>query len=367
MRAAVLERAGERLRIETIPVPVPRAGEVLLRVEACGVCHTDLHVIRGEVAFPTPAVVGHEVSGTVVQVGPGVDSVAVGQAVVSPFIMPCGTCWACRQGRDDLCERFFQLNRLRGTLYDGETRLHRADGSPLAMYSMGGMAEYCVVPATSVFPLPSAVPLADSAILGCAVFTAYGAVRRAGDVRPGARVAVVAVGGVGSTVVQLARMLGALEVIAVDVREEKLAAARRLGATDVVNSAQEDPVRAVRERTGGRGVDVAFEVLGRPETFAQALGMVRDGGTLVAVGIAPGDASAPVPITHVVRRGIRIVGSFGARAGADMPTIVDLTAAQRIRPSEIITERVRLEDVPEAYERLARGQIVGRAVAVMRP
>src|SRR5215470_2601968 len=146
MKAAILDRAPGGMHVEEIPVPEPREGEILVKVNACGVCHTDLHVIKGEVAFPLPAVLGHEISGTVSALGPGTAGPAVGSLVVAPFIMPCGTCALCESGRDDLCEKFFGMNRLKGTLYDGTTRLHRDDGSSLAMYSMAGLAEYSVVP-----------------------------------------------------------------------------------------------------------------------------------------------------------------------------------------------------------------------------
>ncbi len=151
MKAAVWRGDSPALTIEELEKPTPLRGEVLVEVAACGVCHTDLHVLKSEVAFPAPAVLGHEVSGTVAAVGPDVDSVAVGDRVVCSFIMPCGTCRHCVRGYEDLCETFFAYNRLKGTLYDGTTRLARKDGSPVWMYSMGGLAEYCVVPATDVF------------------------------------------------------------------------------------------------------------------------------------------------------------------------------------------------------------------------
>src|SRR5688500_11918664 len=172
MTAAVLERAPGGLRIEQIPIPEPLANEVLVRVSACGVCHTDLHVMKAEVAFPMPAVMGHEISGTVAALGPGVAGPPVGTPVVSAFIMPCGFCPACGAGRDDLCDNFFAMNRLKGTLYDGTSRLRRRDGSAIAMYSMAGLAEYSVVPATDVFPLADGLPLAESPVLACAIFTA---------------------------------------------------------------------------------------------------------------------------------------------------------------------------------------------------
>src|SRR5687767_8023714 len=236
MKAAVLEAANTGLRIEEIPIPEPHAGEILVKVTACGVCHTDLHVMKAEVAFPMPAVMGHEISGTVAALGPGVTGPAVGTPVVSAFIMPCGFCPPCGAGRDDLCDRFFAMNRLKGTVYDGTSRLRRLDGSPIAMYSMAGLAEYSVVPATDVFALVDGLPLEESAVLGCAVFTAYGAVRHGAELRGGERIAVVAAGGVGLTIVQIAKAFGASQIIAVDVRDVKLEAAKRLGATDVVNS-----------------------------------------------------------------------------------------------------------------------------------
>src|SRR5262245_17355834 len=216
MTAAILERVNEPLRIERIPIPAPRNNEILVRVHACGVCHTDLHVMKAEVAFPTPAVMGHEISGTVAELGPGVKGPAPGTSVACAFIMPCGTCRPCGVGRDDLCDSFFAMNRLKGTLYDGTTRLKRPDGSAIAMYSMAGLAEYAVVPATDVFPLVDGLPLEESAVLGCAVFTAYGAVRHGAELRGGERVAVVAVGGVGINVIQIAHAFGASQIIAVD-------------------------------------------------------------------------------------------------------------------------------------------------------
>ena len=364
MRAAVLPSAPGRLHLEEIPVPEPRAGEVLVRVSACGVCHTDLHVMKAEVAFPTPAVMGHEISGTVAALGPGVAGPAVGTRVVSAFIMPCGFCAPCGAGRDDLCDSFFAMNRLKGTLYDGTTRLRRRDGSPIAMYSMAGLAEYSVVPATDVFPLVDGLPLEESAVLGCAVFTAYGAVRHGAELRGGERVAVVAVGGVGINVIQIAHAFGASQIIAVDVKDDKLEAARRLGATDVVNATTTDATARVRELTDGRGVDVAFEVLGLPQTFTQAFEMIRDGGRMVAVGIAPGKTAAPVEITRLVRRELRIIGSYGARTRSDMPEIIRLAAKGIFRPETMVTQRFSLADADAAYKALARGEIVGRAIVV---
>jgi Zn-dependent alcohol dehydrogenase len=370
MLAAVWSGADHELSVERIPVPVPRRGEALVAVTSCGVCHTDLHVMREEVAFPSPAVLGHEISGSVAALGPDTvlpDGVGVGSKVVGAFIMPCGTCRQCLRGRDDMCLNFFAQNRLNGTLYDGETRLHRPDGSPLAMYSMGGLAEYAVVPVTALAALADGLPEVPAAILGCAAFTAYGAVHQTAALQAGETVAVVAAGGVGCSIIQLAKAAGADTVIAVDVSDEKLDTARRLGADHCVNSASGDAVAGVRELTGGAGVDVAFEVLGRAQTFEQAVAMLTDGGRMVAVGIAAGAAAANVPITPLVRRGLRVLGSFGGRTRVDLPKVVELAAAGVFSVADTVTTTYPLDQVNAAFDALSRGAIAGRAVITMAP
>ena len=364
MKAAVCVEVGSPLVIEDIPVPEPRAGEVLVHNHACGVCHTDLHVLKGEVGFPLPGVLGHEISGIVAEVGAGVANVKPGDRVVGSFIMPWGSCENCARGMEALCSTFFEFNRLRGTLYDGESRLRRANGETLSMYSMGGMAEYSVTPATAVFPLPDQLDLTDSAILGCSLFTAYGAVRNVGDVRAGESVAVVAVGGVGQNIVQLAAVSGAEPVIAIDVDDDKLDLARRMGATHTVNSSRVDAAEAIAEITGGRGVDVAFEALGSAATTNLAVDITREGGRAVVVGIPPAGTTLDVDLARIVRRKIQIKGSYGARARRDVPDLIRLLAAGRLDLGEVISRRVSLDEAPETYQALDRGEILGRAVVL---
>ncbi|MGH8988290.1 MAG: zinc-binding dehydrogenase [Acidimicrobiales bacterium] len=367
MRAAVLEASDQPLRIEELAEPAPGPGEVLLATTACGVCHTDLHVMKGEVAFPLPAVLGHEVSGVVSALGQGVEHVAVGDRVVASFIMPCGWCRHCVRGAEDLCETFFSLNRLRGALYDGQSRLRRPDGSPVAMYSMGGLAERCVVPATDVFGVPGSLDLRDVAILGCSMLTAYGAVSTVAGVRPGDDVAIVAVGGVGSALIQLALAFGAARVIAVDVSEDKLKAAEGLGATHTVDASAVDAVETVREITGGRGVAVAFEALGSAATFDSACGMADDGGAVVVIGIAPKGVTGQVDLSRLPRRKLRILGSYGGRPRTDMPALIRLVERGVLRPQAMVSRRFSLEEADSAYAALARGEIVGRAVVDVGP
>lgn len=363
MTAAVWDGEHARLEIERIPTPVPRRGEALIEVAACGVCHTDLHVMKGEVAFPGPAVLGHEMSGVVVAVGGDQGTVAIGDRVVGAFIMPCGLCVQCSKGRDDLCLTFFAENRLKGNLLDGTSRLARADGSRLAMYSMAAMAAYAVVPVTALALVPDSIPLPEAAVLGCAAFTAFGAVATA-RLEPGETVAVIAAGGVGSSIVQVAAHVGASRIVAVDVSLEKLEAARALGATDTVDSRDGGAAAAVRALVPG-GVDVAFEALGLPQTFELAAAVLADGGRMVAVGIADRDASGSIPITALVRRGYSIMGSFGARTRRDLPRVVQLAVEGGFDVHKAVSRRYPLAEADAAYAALARGDITGRAILEM--
>jgi S-(hydroxymethyl)glutathione dehydrogenase/alcohol dehydrogenase len=367
MRAAIWRGDSPTLEIAEIDVPVPHAGEALIRVAACGVCHTDLHVMKGEVAFPRPAVLGHELSGVVVAIGEGnadTHGIELDDRVIGAFIMPCTECEACLRGRDDLCVKFFAQNRLKGTLYDGESRLHLPDGSFLAMYSMAGLAEYAVVPISALSKLGDGAELESSCILGCAGLTSYGAVFRAGQVEPGQSVAIVGSGGVGSSLIQMSKAAGARIIVAVDITDEKLDRARELGATHTVNSRETDPVALVRAAAGD-GVDVAFEALGLPATFTQASRMLADGGRMVAIGIAAGAATAEVDITPLVRRGYSITGSFGARTRTDLPAVARLAADGKFDVAALVTRRYPLEAANEAFAALARGEITGRAIITM--
>lgn len=367
MRAAVLRDVDKGLEVGEIRTPHPKAGEVLVKVSACGLCHSDLHVIGGAIAFPKPAVLGHEVAGEIVEVGPGNEhnDLAVGQKVAGAFLMPCGQCDACAEGRDDLCGPFFDLNRIQGKLYDGTTRLADLDGTPIAMYSMGGLAEYCVIPSTSVAVVPDVIDPVKGAILGCAAMTAYGAVRRGADLRYGETVAVVATGGVGSNIIQISKAFGAKQIIAIDVADDKLEAARALGATDVVNSMNEDVHDAVFGLTGGRGVDVAFEALGRPQTWNSALDALRDGGRMVPIGLGAGVQTAEVEINRTVRRSQSIIGNYGARTRQDLPEVVRMAAEGSIHYQDIVTRKFSLDQAGQGYELLKASKIQGRAVVDM--
>lgn len=367
MRAAVLRDPAQGLQVETIRTPHPKSGEVLIKVAACGLCHSDLHVIGGAIAFPKPAVLGHEVTGTIVEVGPGNEhsGLTVGMNVAGGFLMPCGQCDACAAGHDELCGPFFDLNRLKGLLYDGTTRLATLEGDPIYMYSMGGLAEYAVVPSTAVAPAPDTLDLVSGAILGCAAMTAYGAVRRGADLRFGETVAVVATGGVGTNIVQIAKAFGASQIIAIDVSDDKLAPMFDYGATAVVNSATHNAREEVFRLTGGKGVDVAFEALGIPATWTTALDVLSDGGRMVPIGLGAGVQTAEVEINRTVRRSQSILGSYGARTRQDLPTVVEMAAKGIIDYQHVVSRRFPLEEAGHGYELLRDRQIQGRAVVDM--
>lgn len=361
IEAYVLNDRHMNLRKETLYLDPPKPSEVSVEVAACGVCHTDLHVMKDEVAFPRPAVLGHEITGVVKTVGKDVNDLKPGDRVVCSFIMPCKECRHCARGLPEICERFFQKNRLNGQMLDGTTRIHGRNGAPKAMYSMSGHATQAIVPASAVYKLPDSVSLQDAAILGCSLFTAYGAVHQVAGVRPGETVAVIAAGGIGLSIIHLAKAAGALEVIAIDIDDEKLSLARQLGATKTINSNSLEPIEEMQEYLG-HGLDVVFEALGSTPTTRLATDLVDDGGKVVLAGIAPAGQTLDVEITKLVRRKIQILGSFGANPLTVMPKVIALAESGEIDLAKLITHRFAFHEVEEAYSRLAQGRIRGRAV-----
>lgn len=368
MKAMVLNAPKTSMQMQTLHIPKPKPGEALIKIKACGVCHTDLHVIKEEIKFPTPCVLGHEVSGELVEINDpqGHSPLKVGEKVVGTFIMPCTTCEHCHKGRDDLCSTFFDLNRVKGTLYDGQTRLFTyKDNSPIYMYSMGGLAEYCVTPIGGVYKLPDNAPLLESCILGCAVFTAFGTLKHGAQLIPGDSIAIIgAGGGIGLNCVQLAaKVFGASKIIAIDVSDEKLDLAKSFGATHFINPKKDDVIKTLFAATNGKGVDVCVEALGKKATVEQSVNLVKDGGKAVITGIAPMWEKAEIELTRLVRRQIRIVGAYGARARQDAPIIMSLVEKGLINVSGGGISRVfSLEEAGKAYELLSEGKINGRAI-----
>ena len=340
MRAAVFHGSGQPLRLEEWPVPVPAAGEVLVRVAACGVCHTDLHYLdHGTPTFKSPPLIlGHEISGTIAGLGPGATGWKEGDRVLLPAVLTCGACLHCREGRENICEQSVML----GNNVDG------------------GYAEFVRVPAKDLFRLPQEIPLAEGAIIADAITTPFHAVVRRARVAPGDWVAVFGCGGIGINLVQLAAAVGA-RVIAVDLDERKLDWARRLGAIATIQAGSGSrPDKEVRQLTSG-GADVAFEAVGRAATQEQALNSLRTGGRLLLVGYSP--EVLPLNAGRVMYREIDVMGSLGCRP-VDYPRVIDLVRRGKIKVQELVTHRFPLERIADAFETLRRGEAV-RAIVLM--
>lgn len=331
MRAALFHGPGRPLALEKVERPTPGPGEVLVKVAACGFCHTDLHYLDHGVptAKKPPLILGHETSGTIDALGPGVSRGNVGAPVLLPAVLPCGQCAWCRTGRENVCPEM----RMFGNHVDG------------------GFAEYVVAPAKDLIPMPTGVPLAEGCVIADALSTPYHAVTQRAQVRPGEWVVVVGCGGVGINVVQCAVAAGA-NVVAVDLRVEKLAAARALGATETLDASRSaDPVKDLRKLTGG-GADVAFEVVGSPKTIQLALGSLRRGGRMCLVGYS--EHAVEIPVAKVMFFEYTIVGSLGCRP-ADYPRIVEMVRRGKLSLDPIVTGRLPLERVNEAADRLRQG------------
>ena len=356
MRAAVVREPGRPVELEEVELAPPRAGEVLVRVAAAGVCHSDVRLADGELGDGRwPLVLGHEGAGVVVAAGAGVDHVRPGDHVAFCFVPACRSCPQCLAGRPNLCEPAGR-NGVRGMLMDGTSRLRDRNGDELQHGLMTAcFAEHAVVAAGGAVPVPQELPLWQAALLGCGVVTAMGAVRNVARVRPGESVAVFGCGGVGLQVIAACRLAGAAPIAAVDLAPEKLERARAQGASDVF-LADEKPVSAIRRLAGG-GVDHAFEVVGRPETIRLAWGALRPGGTAVVVGLAPKGVEASLPALEFLSdKGIR--GSYygSGDALADLPAYAAMALAGALDLAGVVSHLDGLDGVQAALDRLRRGE-----------
>lgn len=365
-RAAVLTGVDQPLTLrDDVAVEPPRAGEIRVRVAACGVCRSDLSVQDGTIPIPTPAVLGHEASAVVEEVGEGVGDLVAGDHVVVSWVPQCGSCFYCGRGQPHLCQAADAV-LLGGGLLDGSPRL-RLDEAPLfQMCGTGAFSEETVIPACSAVKVPDDLPFDVAALLGCAVLTGVGAALNTATVTPGDAVAVIGCGGVGLNVVQGARLAGAEVVVAVDVNPGKLAAATAFGATHPVDAGAVDPATAVRDLTGQRGADVVFEALGLGATIDQAVAMSRRGGQVILVGIPRLDVMLTLPaMLGVVLQERTIKGCWYGSSDIrrDVPRLVDHYRAGRLRLDELVSRRIDLSEVNGALAAMRAGDVV-RSVIV---
>lgn len=363
-RGAVLFEPGQPLEICDLDVAPPRAGEALIRMAAAGVCHTDLHVMQGKFSAPLPAVLGHEGAGVVAEIGAGVSSLRPGDRVVPLWRLSCGRCEYCLRGRPALCPEGSRV-RNTGRLPDGTGRLSFRGREIFHYAGVSTFCEYSVVPEQSLLKLEEDVPLDRAALLGCAVVTGVGAVTHAARVQPRDTVAVFGAGGVGLNVIQGAASAGAGTLVAVDVHAPKLELAKRFGATHAVNASAEDPTKAIRTLTGGRGVDHAFDAVGSPSTIRQAYDVLAKAGKLIVLGIAPAGAEVSLPLGPLVFEERQVLGSFygSGRPRDDIPALARMYRQGRLKLDELLTRRYPLGQINEAYTALDRGE-VARSVVV---
>jgi S-(hydroxymethyl)glutathione dehydrogenase/alcohol dehydrogenase len=358
MRAAILHDGAADLVVDDIEHDTPGPHEVLIRIEACGLCHSDLHWLDGTLVRPRPQVLGHEAAGVVAAVGSAVDSVSVGDSVVTCLLAGCGRCAPCLRGEPGQCRNPEAIRRTAGE----RPRLTTADGRAVTpMGGVGGLAERVLMDERGVIAIPGDVPVELAAILGCAVVTGLGAVFHVAHVEPGDTVAVIGCGGVGLNVIQGARIAGAARIVAIDANPQKLPLAGRLGATDLVDASDVDPVEAVRAITGV-GVDHAFEVVGRPATVSLAMDMAAPGRTAYVVGVMSDATELTVGAIHF-RRGKALRGVFmgGGQPKVDIPRYVELWRRGLLDLESMVSRTLSLDEVNDGFRALASGE-VARAV-----
>ena len=357
MKAVVFRGAGSPPAVTDVHLDPPGPGEVMVKIAAAGVCHSDLHVIQGDWTRALPTVLGHEGSGTVVELGSDVTGLATGDHVVLSWVAPCGVCRHCRAGAEARCELAANVVGPSGGLNDGTSRLS-IEGEPAYHYlGVSSFAEYAVVPASGAIKVRADAPLDLIALVGCAVATGVGAVRNTAKVEAGSVVAVIGCGGVGLNVVQGARLAGAAQIIAVDLRQDKVDLALTLGATHAVVGSGPGLEASLRE-IAPDGVDYAFDAIGRTTTTEQAIRLLGIGGAAVVVGLPPEGSSAVFDPLTLAEFDQRILGSNygGIRPAVDIPEIVELVMSDEIQLEALVSGRRPLDDAADALADLAQGR-----------
>ncbi|THG32963.1 alcohol dehydrogenase catalytic domain-containing protein [Naasia lichenicola] len=356
MQAIVFRTSDQPIEVAEVQLASPKAGEVRVKIAAAGVCHSDLHVMRGEWQAPAPMVMGHEGSGAVVELGEGVTDLAVGDHVVLSWVPPCGECRNCLAGREARCLKVASVIAPLGVLFDGTSRLS-IDGEAVHHYlGVSSYAQEVVVPASGAIKVRSDAPLDVIAVVGCAVATGIGAVSHTAEVEAGSTVVVIGCGGVGLNIVQGARLAGASRIVAVDLRADKIELARAFGATDVIDASAGDAVQSLFELLPA-GADYAFDAIGRTTTTEQAIQMLAIGGAAVIVGLPPTGARASFEPLVLAEADQRILGSnYGSvRPAIDIPVLVDRYMAGELLLDELISGRRPLAEAADALADLQSG------------
>ncbi len=364
IHAALITAPQQPIQVETLELDPPRAAEVLVQIKACGVCHSDYHLVTGATQHPLPVVPGHEGAGIVEAVGEGVTHIKPGDHVVLNWAPNCGHCFYCLRGKPNLCDTFVGPI-WNGVMLDGTPRLKWNGQFVYHFSALAALAEYTVVPQETCVVVRPDVPLGVAALVGCAVTTGVGAALYSAQVQAGDRVAVFGCGGVGLSVIMGARLAGAQQIIAIDRLPQKLEMAIKFGATDIVNSSQVDAIETVRQMTAGRGADVTFEAVGVPQLQADCVEAARPGGKAVLVGLSAMDSTTPLSGAKLVRQEKTVIGSYygTAHTARDFPFLLDLYAAGKLNLDRLISRTYQLAEINEAFAAMLNGE-VARGVVV---
>ena len=370
IRAAVLDKMGathpyaesKPLRIAEVDLDPPGRGEILVRIAAAGLCHSDLSVINGDRPRPMPMALGHEAAGVVAELGEDVPDLEVGDHVIMVFMPSCGHCIPCAEGRPALCEPGAVANGA-GTLLSGKRRLHCDDVVVNHHLGVSGFAEYAVVSRRSVVKVDRDLPLDEAALFGCAVLTGVGAVVNTARLQPGQTAAVIGLGGVGLASVLGAIASGARQVVAIDLSDEKLGLARQLGASHTVNARDADAAEQVREITGG-GVDFAFEMAGAVRAMELAYKITKRGGTTITAGLPPPGAALALPLVQLVAEERTVKGSYIGTCvpTRDIPRYVALYRAGKLPVDRLMSGKLTLDQINEGFDRLHEGRAVRQVI-----
>jgi S-(hydroxymethyl)glutathione dehydrogenase/alcohol dehydrogenase len=355
-KAAICRELNKPVSVEEVKLDKPRRGEVMVRLVASGVCHSDLSVTNGTLPLPLPTVLGHEGAGIVEEVGEDVTRVQKGDPVILAWVPSCGQCRFCVMGSPEHCSNANYANI--GRLKDGATPMHDASGADLnIMTSTATMSELTVVVEESVVPIDPEMPLDRACLIGCGVMTGVGAVINTADLQAGSSAIVFGAGGVGLNVIQGCALAGAEPIIAVDVVDQKLEFAKQFGATHTINAAEQDPVALAKELTGG-GPDYGFEAIGNPRTMEQSFAAIRPGGTAVVVGTGRLSEFAQINAFTLFFEGKRLVGSkYGSgRPLIDFPKLCKLYQQGKIKIDELVTQTYKLDQINQAFEHMEAGK-----------
>lgn len=356
-RTAVIYAPGEPIRVEEVELDPPKEHEVQVRIVAAGICHSDYHIITGELPGYLPMALGHEGAGIVEEVGPGVTTCKPGDHVVLSFIPACGKCRYCVAGHSNLCNMGASI--MMGPQLDGTFRFHNASGDIGQMCVISTFSERTVVPDISVVPIADYYPLNRAVLVGCGVPTGVGAVIHRAKVEAGSTVMVIGCGGIGINAVQGAALAGARMIIAVDINDFKLEKAREFGATHTINAKNEDVVLKAQELTWGAGVDYSFEAIATPATIGQAYACTGKGGTVVVIGLTSYTAeSIPVPPLDLVLYQKTLMGTLygDAQPRNDIPAMLAMYHAGKLKLDELVTRTYTLDQVNEAYADMIAGK-----------